>query len=107
MSDSLFEPSERPPQAARPCARLHALAKRGVYFGTSSWKYPGWLGSIYTEDRYITRNKFSKKKFEDTCIREYAETFPAVGGDFSFYQFPQPRPGRRSSRERRRASCSD
>jgi len=46
------------------------------------------LGSIYSENRYITRNKFSKKKFEDTCIREYAETFPAAGGDFSFYQFP-------------------
>ena len=23
-------------------------------------------------------------------MREYAETFPIVGGDFSFYQFPSP-----------------
>ena len=90
MSDPLFDGSERPPQAARLAPKLHPLAKRGVYFGTSSWKYDGWLGSIYSPDRYITRNKLSKRKFEDTCIREYAETFPAVVGDFSFYQFPSP-----------------
>jgi hypothetical protein len=34
-----------------------------VYFGTSSWKYEGWLGSIYTPERYLTRGKFSKKKW--------------------------------------------
>jgi uncharacterized protein YecE (DUF72 family) len=64
------------------------LAERGVYFGTSSWKYEGWLGSIYTADRYLTRGKFSTKKFEAECLAEYAATFPVVGGDFSFYQFP-------------------
>lgn len=69
---------------------LRAWADRGVYFGTSSWKYPGWLGSIYSQDRYLTRNKFSKAKFEEKCLSEYAETFPVVGGDFSFYQFPAP-----------------
>ncbi len=26
--------------------------------------------------------------FEQECLREYAETFPAVCGDFAFYQFP-------------------
>jgi uncharacterized protein YecE (DUF72 family) len=56
--------------------------------GTSSWKYPGWLGQIYTADRYSTRGRFSKKKFEAECLAEYAETFPVVCGDFSFYQFP-------------------
>lgn len=69
-------------------ARLAALAGRGVYLGTSSWKYEGWLGSIYTPERYITRGKFSQAKFNDTCLEEYAETFPIVCGDFSFYQFP-------------------
>jgi uncharacterized protein YecE (DUF72 family) len=78
------EPAERSPLAAR----LSALAERGVYFGTSSWKYPGWLGSIYTPERYFTRGRFSQKKFEAECLAEYAETFPAVCGDFSFYQFP-------------------
>jgi hypothetical protein len=43
------------------------------------------VGSIYSQDRYLTRNKFSKAKFEANCLSEYAETFPVVGGDFSFY----------------------
>ncbi|MHC5537904.1 DUF72 domain-containing protein [Singulisphaera rosea] len=68
--------------------KLRALAEQGVYFGTSSWKYEGWLGSIYSPDRYETRGKFSKKKFEETCLAEYAEVFPTVCGDFAFYQFP-------------------
>lgn len=82
MNLPLF-PEERP--LAR---RLRALAERGVYFGTSSWKYEGWLGSIYTAERYFTRGKLSRKKFESECLAEYAETFPIVCGDFSFYQFP-------------------
>lgn len=68
--------------------RLEQLAAEGVYFGTSSWKYAGWLGQVYTPERYFTRGRFSQKKFEAECLREYAETFPAVCGDFSFYQFP-------------------
>ena len=24
------------------------LAREGVFIGTSSWKYPGWLGKVYT-----------------------------------------------------------
>jgi uncharacterized protein YecE (DUF72 family) len=69
-------------------ARLSGLAARGVYIGGSSWKYEGWLDSIYTRSRYQTRGKFSKKLFEDTCLSEYATVFPAVCGDFAFYQFP-------------------
>src|SRR4051812_13051080 len=84
----LFEPADVPPQAARLGPRLRALADRGVYFGTSSWKYEGWLGSIYSPERYTTRGKFSRKKFEAECLAEYAETFPVVCGDFAFYQFP-------------------
>ena len=41
--------------------KLRALAEQGVYFGTSSWKYEGWLGSIYTPERYFTRGKLSKE----------------------------------------------
>jgi uncharacterized protein YecE (DUF72 family) len=90
MNRSLFEADDTPPLAARLAPALRALAERGVYFGTSSWKYEGWLGSIYRPERYLTRKKFSRKKFEAECLREYAETFPVVGGDFSFYQFPTP-----------------
>ena len=86
----LFGPEERPDQASRLGPKLHALAERNIFFGTSSWKYEGWLGSIYSRDRYLTRGKFSQKRFEAECLREYAETFPVVGGDFSFYQFPSP-----------------
>jgi uncharacterized protein YecE (DUF72 family) len=80
------------PEAPRSslAARLSELAAQGVYFGASSWKYPGWLGSIYTPERYQTRGRFSQKKFDSECLAEYAETFPAVCGDFSFYQFPSP-----------------
>jgi uncharacterized protein YecE (DUF72 family) len=76
------------PQAARLAPRLKDVAEKGIYFGTSSWKYEGWLGSVYSEDRYRTRGKLSNKKFEETCLAEYAETFPTVCGDFAFYQFP-------------------
>lgn len=56
--------------------------------GTSSWKYEGWIGQIYSREPYMVRGRFSKKRFEEKCLAEYAETFPIVCGDFSFYQFP-------------------
>ena len=31
---------------------------------------------------------FRSRLFEAECLREYAETFPTVCGDFAFYQFP-------------------
>ena len=68
--------------------RLRALAEQNIYIGGSSWKYEGWLGQIYSRDRYLMRGKFSQKLFEQECLREYAETFPTVCGDFAFYQFP-------------------
>jgi uncharacterized protein YecE (DUF72 family) len=68
--------------------RLHALAAQNVYIGGSSWKYEGWLGQIYSRERYLSRGRFSRKTFEAECLREYAETFPTVCGDFAFYQFP-------------------
>jgi uncharacterized protein YecE (DUF72 family) len=71
-------------------ARLIALAAQNIFIGTSSWKYQGWLGQIYSRRRYETRGRFSQKIFNDECLSEYAETFPIVCGDFSFYQFPSP-----------------
>jgi uncharacterized protein YecE (DUF72 family) len=69
-------------------ARLRALASEQIYIGGSSWKYEGWLGQIYRRERYLSRGKFSRKLFEAECLKEYAETFPTVCGDFAFYQFP-------------------
>jgi uncharacterized protein YecE (DUF72 family) len=67
---------------------LRNLTARNIFIGGSSWKYEGWLGQIYTQSRYSMRGRFSKRLFEDACLAEYAETFPAVCGDFAFYQFP-------------------
>ena len=68
--------------------KLRALSRQGIYIGGSSWKYEGWLGQIYSRERYLWRGRFSRRIFEQECLREYAETFPAVCGDFAFYQFP-------------------
>lgn len=68
--------------------RLRDLAARDICIGGSSWKYEGWLGQIYSQSRYSTCGRFSKRLFEDNCLAEYAETFPTVCGDFAFYQFP-------------------
>jgi uncharacterized protein YecE (DUF72 family) len=81
---------DEPPQFDRErlAGTLKRLAGDGVLIGASSWKYEGWIGQIYSEERYMVRGRFSKKRFEQQCIAEYADTFPIVCGDFSFYQFP-------------------
>ena len=66
-------------------ARLKRLAEQSIFIGTSSWKYPGWIGEIYSAHRYS-----NNKRFEAECLTEYAEAFPIVCGDFAFYQFPSP-----------------
>jgi len=84
---SLFD--EPPEYELTPLGRkLAALASRNILVGTSSWKYEGWLGQIYSPERYTSRGKFSQKRFQAECLGEYAATFPIVCGDFSFYQFP-------------------
>jgi uncharacterized protein YecE (DUF72 family) len=70
--------------------KLSRLAAERVWIGASSWKYEGWMGQVYTRERYLTRGRFSQRYFESACLAEYAETFPIVCGDFSFYQFPSP-----------------
>ena len=71
--------------------RLNLLAAENVLIGTSSWKYPGWCGLLYDERRYMTRNRFSKKRFEETCLEEYAEVFKTVCVDAGYYKFPEER----------------
>jgi uncharacterized protein YecE (DUF72 family) len=81
---------DEPPQFDRErlAGTLRHLVSEGVLIGTSSWKYEGWIGQVYSAERYMVRGRFSKKRFEQNCLAEYAETFPIVCGDFSFYQFP-------------------
>ena len=92
MSDGQFQfdwgSGARPPRAAALADRLTGLAERGIYLGTSSWKYPGWLAQVYEPARYHSGDRFSQKKFERECLAEYATVFPTVCGDFAFYRFP-------------------
>jgi len=75
--------------------RLAEAARAGVFIGTSSWKYEGWCGQIYTRERYATRGRFSERRFQAECLAEYATVFPIVCGDFTFYQFPSEQYWRR------------
>jgi uncharacterized protein YecE (DUF72 family) len=68
--------------------RLATLAGQGVFIGTSSWKYPGWAGTVYDESRYHYRGKFAKTRFEQGCLAEYAEVFKTVCVDAAYYTFP-------------------
>jgi len=83
----LFEERDAFPRE-RLAEGLARLAAENIYIGGSSWKYEGWLGQIYRRERYLTRGRFSQRLFEAECLREYSEVFPAVCGDFAFYQFP-------------------
>lgn len=67
------------------------LARSGVYLGTSSWKYPGWRGQFYTDDRYIFRGSFSQSRFDRLCLAEYAEVFKTVCVDAAYYKYPDRR----------------
>ena len=78
----LFAAPEREHPYGELGEKLWALARRGVYFGTSSWKYESWKDTVYCDDYK------SKKDFDQNCLAEYARIFPAVGGDFSFYNWP-------------------
>jgi uncharacterized protein YecE (DUF72 family) len=65
------------------------LAQKGVYIGTSSWKYPGWCGMLYESARYDYRGKFAMTRFERNCLEEYAKVFKTVSVDAAFYKFPE------------------
>jgi hypothetical protein len=45
-------------------AKAASLATNGVYIGTSSWKYPGWRGMLYDEQRHIYRGKFNETRWK-------------------------------------------
>lgn len=66
------------------------LAAKGVFVGTSSWKYPGWGGMLYDKQRYTWQGKFAVSRFNDNCLSEYAEVFKTVCVDGAYYKFPDP-----------------
>ena len=73
-------------QLAAPLARL---AADGIFLGTSSWAYPGWLGQIYDWERYSFRKKFSMERFRESCLGEFSETFKTACFDGAYYNFPE------------------
>jgi uncharacterized protein YecE (DUF72 family) len=86
MQATMSEPRFNRAEVAK---AVGALAAKGVYVGTSSWKYPGWRGQLYDETRYITRGKFAESRFERECLTEYAEIFKSVCVDAAYYRFPE------------------
>lgn len=70
-------------------AKAAGLAAKGVFIGTSSWKYEGWLDQLYTPARYEYRGKVATKRFERDCLTEYAEVFKTVCVDAAYYTFPR------------------
>ncbi len=64
------------------------LPQKGIYVGTSSWKYEGWLGQLYTPSRYEYRGKVAATRFKRDCLAEYAEVFKTVCVDAAYYTFP-------------------
>lgn len=70
---------------------LAELAGRGIYVGTSSWKYPGWVGQLYDEQRYLHNGKLSLARFNRSCLEEYATVFKSVCVDAGYYTFPTER----------------
>ena len=74
----------------RMTAKAAALAAEGVFVGTSSWKYEGWLGQLYTPSRYQYRGKVARTRFERDCLAEYGEVFKTVCLDAAYYDFPRP-----------------
>ena len=75
-----------------------------VKMGTASDRYAGWLGQIYTEERYqgrigqrtkvVGEHTFTEEVLPVDSVAEYFEHFPVLEIDFTFY-----RPSQRSERQ--------
>ena len=81
---------QRPVQFERDKVKkaISELAGKGVFIGTSSWRYPGWRGLLYDDARYVWHGRFSETRFERLCLAEYAEVFKTVSVDAAYYRFP-------------------
>jgi uncharacterized protein YecE (DUF72 family) len=79
---TVFDREQVKAQAAR-------LAAQGIFIGTSSWKYEGWLGQLYDSGRYEWRGKFAESRFKKNSLSEYAEVFKTVCVDAAYYTFPR------------------
>ena len=75
-----------------------------VFLGTASDRYAGWLGQIYTPEKYegrITRrvknlekNSYVEEVLPIDSVVEYFEHFPVLEIDFTFYRLLLDEQGR-------------
>ncbi len=66
-----------------------------VHLGTASDRYAGWLGQIYSAQRFahrvtrrtrtLGRRKFTEEVLPVECVEEYFEHFPVLELDYTFY----------------------
>lgn len=64
-------------------------SEHNLFLGTTSWRFPGWCGTLYDEDLYLWGKHFSQKRFEENCIGEYASVFRSVEIDSTYYAMPK------------------
>ena len=94
QTPSLFDSGKSDSPAFDRCSLVDGISElqtRNIYIGTSSWKYEGWLGNLYSPERYQYRGKVATSRFEAGCLEEYAEIFKTVCVDAGFYRFPDER----------------
>lgn len=65
--------------------QINILKEKGIWIGTSSWKYAGWKNLIYHHDYK------NDKDFSENCLKEYSHTFSSVGVDHTYYNWPSQR----------------
>ena len=67
-----------------------------LLIGTMSGRYAGWIGQIYTEEKYRGRishrtktfrgNQFTEEVLPVDSVKEYFQHFPVLEIDFTFYR---------------------
>lgn len=75
----------------RDTRRLHELAEKEIWLGTSSWNYEGWRGQVYVGDYSGARKDFVKSRFMSEALSEYSTVFPTVCFDGAYWRFPEPK----------------
>jgi uncharacterized protein YecE (DUF72 family) len=78
-----------------------------LFIGTTSDRYAGWIGQIYTEEKYEGRiksrtnkvggNTFTEEVLPVDSVQEYFEHFPVLEIDFTFYRTLLDRSGNPTS----------
>lgn len=75
-----------------------------VFLGTASDRYAGWLGQIYTPDKYdgwvtrrvknLEKHSYVEEVLPLDSVVEYFEHFPVLEIDFTFYRLLLDEQGR-------------